>query len=81
MPAPHRVSNWVTLFGFSPSSSGILFVLPWLTALLTIGLLAYTVLAWKDRWWGRVERIFYTLGTLATLCYTGFLLYSQVLSL
>jgi hypothetical protein len=43
--------GWVTLFGFSPKLSGYLFILPWLAAILTIGLLVFTFLAWKNRWW------------------------------
>jgi hypothetical protein len=72
--------GWVTLFGFSPRSSGYLFILPWLAALLTIALLAFTFLAWKNHWWERLERIFYNIGTVAALVFTGILIYWKVLS-
>jgi pimeloyl-ACP methyl ester carboxylesterase len=71
--------SWGTLFGFSPASSGYLFIIPWLTAILGIVLLAFAFLAWKNRWWGRFEHIFYSLGTLASLGFTGILIYWKVL--
>jgi pimeloyl-ACP methyl ester carboxylesterase len=71
--------GWVTLFGFSPASSGYLFIIPWLTAILGIVLLAFAFPAWKNRWWGRFERIFYSLGTLAVLGFSGILIYWKVL--
>lgn len=58
---------------------GYLFVPPWLTAILMIALLAFTALAWKNRWWGRGARIFNTLGTLAALGFAGLLISWKVL--
>ncbi len=71
--------SWGALFGFSPASSGYLFIIPWLTAILGIVLLAFVFLAWKNRWWGRFERIFYSLGTLASLGFSGILIYWKAL--
>ena len=64
------MSNPVQLmFGFNSSVISILF-LPLLSIILTVGLIIFTVLAWKDSVWSVAERIHYTLITLAAL---GFL--------
>jgi hypothetical protein len=44
-----------------------------LSAALTVGALVYTVLAWKDRYWGIAWRVYYTLVTLAALGFVWFL--------
>ncbi len=44
-----------------------------LSALLTVGALIYAVLAWKDRYWGIVFRIYYTLVTVAAVAFVWFL--------
>lgn len=44
-----------------------------LSALLTVAALVYTVLAWKDRYWGVAFRIFYTLVTVAAVAFVWFL--------
>jgi len=44
-------------------------------AVLTIGALVTTVLAWKDRYWGVVYRVYYTLVTLAAVAFVWFLNY------
>ena len=44
-----------------------------LSALLTVGALVYAVLAWKDRYWGVVFRIYYTLVTIAAVAFVWFL--------
>jgi hypothetical protein len=44
-----------------------------LSALLTIGALVYTVLAWKDGYWGVVLRVYYTLVTVAAVAFVWFL--------
>ena len=44
-----------------------------LAAVLTIGALVYTVLAWKDSYWGVVGRVYYTLVTLAAVGFVWFL--------
>jgi len=40
-----------------------------LSALLTIGALVYTALAWKNGYWGVVFRIYYTLVTIAAVAF------------
>lgn len=44
-----------------------------LSALLTAGALVYTVLAWKDRYWGVAFRSYYTLVTVAAVAFVWFL--------
>jgi hypothetical protein len=46
-----------------------------LSALLTAGALTYTVLAWKDRYWGVAFRVYYTLVTIAAVSFVWFLNY------
>jgi len=44
-----------------------------LAAVLTIGALVYTILAWKDGYWGVGGRVHYTLVTLAAVGFVWFL--------
>ena len=44
-----------------------------LSALLTVGALVYTALAWKDRYWGVAYRAYYTLVTVAAVAFVWFL--------
>jgi CubicO group peptidase (beta-lactamase class C family) len=44
-----------------------------LSAVMTVGALIYTALAWKNRDWGVAFRIFYTLVTLAAVAFVWFL--------
>jgi hypothetical protein len=44
-----------------------------LAAALTVGALVYTVLAWKDGYWGVVFRTYYTLVTVAAVAFVWFL--------
>ena len=46
-----------------------------LFALLTPVALLYTVLAWKDRYWGTAYRMYYTLVTIAAIAFVWFLNY------
>lgn len=44
-----------------------------LSAVLTAGALVYTVLAWKNSYWGIAFRAFYTLVTIAAVAFVWFL--------
>lgn len=46
-----------------------------LAAVLTIGALVYTALAWKSRYWGIAGRAYYTLVTIAAVAFVWFLNY------
>ena len=50
-----------------------------LAAVLTVGALVYTVLAWKDGYWGVIGRAYYTLVTLAAVAFVWFLNYWNLL--
>jgi hypothetical protein len=62
-----------------PPILNALFALPALAIVLTIGSLVFTVLAWKDRYWGVLGRLHYTLVTLAALAFIPFLHYWNLL--
>lgn len=49
------------------------------SAVLTVGALVYTVLAWKDRYWGVAIRVYYTLVTVAAVAFVWFLNYWNLL--
>ena len=63
-------------FNETPAYFIALLVIPLLTAILTTGLLAFTVLAWKDRYWSVVGRVHCSLITLA---FTWFMNYWNLL--
>jgi hypothetical protein len=50
-----------------------------LPAALTAGALVYTVLAWKNGYWGIVSRMYYTLVTAAAVAFVWFLNYWNIL--
>jgi len=60
------------LFGV-PLNYRLVLVLPVLAAVLTVGALVYTVLAWKEGYWGIAGRMYYTLVTLAAVVFVWFL--------
>jgi CubicO group peptidase (beta-lactamase class C family) len=43
------------------------------SAVLTVGALVYTVLAWKKSYWGVASRLYYTLVTVAAVAFVWFL--------
>jgi CubicO group peptidase (beta-lactamase class C family) len=46
-----------------------------LAAVLTVGAVVYTLLAWKNSYWGIAFRMYYTLVTLASVAFVWFLNY------
>jgi hypothetical protein len=50
-----------------------------LAAAMTLGALVYTVLAWRDGYWGIAGRIFYTLVTVTAVAFVGFSNYWNLL--
>lgn len=50
-----------------------------LAALLTVGALVYTALAWKNHYWGTGARLYYTLVTIAAVAFIWFLNYWNLL--
>lgn len=43
-----------------------------MSAVLTVGALVYTLLAWKNRYWGIALRAYYTLATVAAVAFVWF---------
>jgi len=68
----------VMLFGFSTAYKFVL-GLGVLSAVLTVGALVYTVLAWKKGYWGITGRLYYTLVTVAAVAFVWFLNYWNLL--
>jgi hypothetical protein len=58
-----------------PTLLPILLLLPPLTAILSVGLLAGSILAWKDRYWSKGGRLHYSLLTVVVLAFTLWLYY------
>jgi hypothetical protein len=70
--------NPVPLFGVSMIYR-IVLGLGVLAAVLTVGALAYSVLAWKRSYWGIAARVHYTLVTVAAVAFVWFLNYWNLL--
>jgi hypothetical protein len=70
--------NPLPVFGVSLIYRLVL-ALPVLSTALTVAALVYTVLAWKDRFWGLAGRVHYTLVTLAAVAFVWFLNYWNLL--
>jgi CubicO group peptidase (beta-lactamase class C family) len=68
----------VILFGHTTTYK-IVLGLGVLSAVLTIGALVYTVLAWKNSYWGIAGRAYYTLVTVAAVAFVWFLNYWNLL--
>lgn len=68
----------VMLFGFSTIYK-IVLALGVISAFLTVGALVYTVLAWKNSYWGVGSRVYYTLVTVAAVAFVWFLNYWNLL--
>jgi CubicO group peptidase (beta-lactamase class C family) len=64
--------GWQIVFGVSLIFK-IVLGLGVLSAMLTFGALVYTVLAWKNSYWGVTFRTYYTLVTVAAVAFVWFL--------
>jgi hypothetical protein len=72
-------SDIVALMTGDLSLLGILYLIPWVIAVLTAAALVFTVLAWKDRYWHVSGRIHYTVVTLAAVALVWFFYYWNLL--
>ena len=70
--------NPVPLFGVSMICK-IVLGLDVLTAVLTVGALVYSVVAWKNSYWGIAARVHYMLVTVAAVAFVWFLNYWNLL--
>jgi hypothetical protein len=71
-------SNPVPVFGVSMIYK-IVLGLGVLSALMTVGALIYSVLAWKNSYWVIAARVHYTLVTVAAVAFVWFLNYWNLL--
>jgi hypothetical protein len=69
---------WEFFFGVPPAAI-VLLLIPPLTTGLTLGLLAFTVLAWKNHYWSAIKRVHYSFIALAALGFVSFLNYWNLL--
>ncbi|MFP4415305.1 MAG: serine hydrolase, partial [Coleofasciculus sp.] len=72
------IGVWKLAYGVPPVAIAFL-AIPILTALASVGLLAFTVLAWKNHDWSFGARSHYSVITLAALVFIGVLAYWNLL--
>jgi CubicO group peptidase (beta-lactamase class C family) len=70
-------SNPQTVLGLPPLARP-LFALPFPIAVLALGMVVFTALAWRRRWWRLRSRVHYTLTTLIGLAFVWWLAYWQL---
>jgi cellobiose-specific phosphotransferase system component IIC len=66
------------IFGLPPVMEAIMYV-PWILAVLLIGVLLGAVFAWLRKYWTLTGRIFYTVLALAAIAHIWFLSYWNLL--
>jgi CubicO group peptidase (beta-lactamase class C family) len=71
--------NTPNILSGTPLISKIVLGLGVLSAVLTVGALVYTVLAWKNSYWGIAGRVYYTLVTISAVAFVWFLNYWNLL--
>jgi hypothetical protein len=71
--------NTPNLLSGTPLITKVVLGLGVAAALLSAGALVYTVLAWKNRYWGVASRLYYTLVTVAAVAFVWFLNYWNLL--
>ena len=69
---------WSLIYGLTPTTKSLL-IIPLVTSVLTLGLIALALLGWKFRYWSLVGRLYYTWVTIATLGFIPFLRYWNLL--
>ena len=71
--------NQPNVLSVTPLISRIVLGLGVVSAALTVGALVYTVLAWKNSYWGITARVYYTLVAFAAFAVVWFLNYWNLL--
>jgi hypothetical protein len=56
-----------------PIATAPLFLIPLALIVLAVGLIGFTIRAWRRRYWSRVGRLHYTLLTVAAVIFVGWL--------
>lgn len=66
------MNPYILAFGV-PGDSAWLFALPWIIALMTVGVVVLAFQAWRQSWWTRAARIRYTIAAAAC---AGFVIFA-----
>lgn len=72
------IGAWKLAYGLPVLVSVLLHMLP-IAAILSLGLLVWSILAWKNHYWSWQLRLYYSLVTLAALLFIPFLSYWNLL--
>jgi hypothetical protein len=73
-----QIGVWQLLYGV-PVVMIALLCIPPMTTGMSLGLPTFTVLAWKNKNWSLVERVYYSLIAIASLAFIQFLVYWNLL--
>jgi pimeloyl-ACP methyl ester carboxylesterase len=73
-------TNWFILAFGVPAKASWLFVIPYVTVALAVGLFGFAVLAWKRAYWSIAGRVHHSLVLLATWAFVWFLCYWDLLT-
>jgi CubicO group peptidase (beta-lactamase class C family) len=73
------VRNPLALMGSSQTILTVPLAFSFIAVILTAGAVVFTFLAWKNRFWGTLGRVHYTLVTLGALSFAGWLYYWNLL--
>lgn len=73
-----RIGVWKLLYGVPAIIIALLYIPP-VTMGMTLGLPTFTALAWQNKNWSLVERVYYSLIAIAALAFIPFLVYWNLL--
>src|SRR6185369_2517177 len=73
------VNQDLLLYGV-PRLSAPLFLVPFLVAVLTLGMIIGVVFAWRGRYWPLWQRLYYTFLTLMAVGFTALLIQSGLMT-
>jgi CubicO group peptidase (beta-lactamase class C family) len=71
--------NPLALMGSNQTILTVPLALSFIAVILTVGAVVFTFLAWKNRFWGTLGRVHYTLVTLGAVLFAGWLYYWNLL--
>lgn len=69
----HGTYGYTRIFVGVDRSLAWIYVIPLLIALLSIAMVVLAILSWKDRYWGMVRRVFFSMAAGVAVSYTLFL--------
>jgi CubicO group peptidase (beta-lactamase class C family) len=71
--------NPLALMGSSQTILTVPLAFSFIAVILTVGAVVFTLLAWKNRFWGALGRVHYTLVTMGAVLFAGWLYYWNLL--